>query len=91
MRIGRLEKNQHPSETPNSYISKGRALKFLARKIARWVIPDKILQMLKDDEEIRGDARFLQAQIDTIYRIKPPRRPEGLLLWYPHKDQFTRA
>jgi hypothetical protein len=88
MRIGILEKDQPVTEIPTRFISKGRAARFIERGYAKEIKPN-ILQMVKQAEEIRGDIRFYEPH--WIPRIKAPRRPEGLLLWYPHKDQFTCA
>ena len=89
MRIGRLEIDQIPTEKPTSHISKARAERFIDRGIAKWITPGKLLQMVKEAKEIRGDIHHFRG--DWLPCIKAPRQPEGLLLWYPHKDQWSIA
>lgn len=87
MRIGVLETTQTLTEKPNRHISKTRAERFIYRAIARWVVYGKLLQMLKDDSEIRGDIQYFQQRITGIPLLKPPGGPTNLLLSYPHRDQ----
>lgn len=89
MRIGRLERNQSPSEAPHSYLSKSRAERFIARRIAKWLIAGKLLQMLKDSEEIRGDAEYLRVRLEIV-PAKRKRWKQNLLLYYPHKSQQSQ-
>jgi hypothetical protein len=88
MRIAVLEKDQSPTESPKRHISKKRAESFVYRSIARWLIVDRIIQMVKEHSEIRGDYRFLQPEL-RVREIAKRRRPEGLLLYYPHRDQIS--
>lgn len=88
MRIGVIENNQ---ESPTRHISRPRADRFISREIAKWVVFGKVLKMLKDDSEIRGDIGYFQMRLDGVPRVKKPRRPEGLLLYYPHKDQESHG
>lgn len=89
MRISVLEKDQLPTETATRHISKARAERFIERGIAKWIKSGKILQMVKESKDIRGDIHYFRG--NWLPRIKAPRRPEGLLLWYPHKSQETYA
>lgn len=89
LRIGRLEKHQNPSEIPSRHISKSRAERFIVRKIAKWVVFGKILQMLEDDAVIRGDAQYFRARVEII-PAKRKRWKQNLLLWYPHKSQASQ-
>jgi hypothetical protein len=87
VRIGVLEVHQENS-TPTRHISKRRAESFVYRGIAKW--EGKLLRMKRTDSEIRQDMRFMPTMLRLTTRNHRVGR-EGLLLYYPHKDQESYA
>lgn len=90
MRIAVLDKEQLPTDSPARYISKTRAMRFLHRRIAKWLIVGEVLQMLKEGEVIRTDQEFLRARLEVI-PAKRTRWNRNLLLHYPHRSQESKG
>lgn len=92
--IAILTFDQTPDSEPEHYISKAWAAKFLSYIVDR---KPAVVEIRKGLLWIRANITFSKLKAlfrptlgpKPIPRINPPRRPEGLLLYYPHKDQGT--
>lgn len=65
-----------------------KAKELAAKGAHRWQGEFTLIE-LKPNSSHPDYARVLLAKLNIIPQILPPRGPEGLLLFYPHKDQRT--
>lgn len=94
MKIGVFLKSQDPTlDQPAHRVSKTMAEDFCAewcngRQTAK-ALDAKFIQLQTSEPFKNVKDRFRKGAMRVIPRILPPRAPEGLLLFYPHKDQRT--
>ena len=63
--------------------------RLLAEWVGKWAIR---LLAVKAIRQAQSDPdRFLPPDLKAIPKLLPPHLPEGLLLWYPHREQRTDA
>lgn len=88
MRIGLLEIDQDPSETPKRLISKRKASLLTDRGYAKWLNKSTV-QMVRAEQMIQLDYRYYKNADEPAWIpfLKVRDWHQGLLLTYPHKSQ----